>query len=282
MSWEFFPVKYLPLLLLLFQPALLFSQQRPLITERAETVKKNILLFDIGMEFLQDAVFAFSGLEGDLTRIGVVGVRFGAADNVEIQILGTIQNILSIKNRFDAPNTPSLDFSGNSTSDFGDFTMATKVLLVKEKNRWPAISSHFGFQMPNASNKNGLSNDETNFFSSLLLQKQFGRLQFFTELGLAVLGDPVSPGAQDDLFTYGFALMHPLNDQINLVVDAYGRVGAGGIGTEEQSRLRLGTQIKAAGLYWDVALFLGFRDTDPSSGLVVGVSKEFRLPFFGN
>lgn len=275
-------MKYLPLLLLIFQPALLFSQQRPLITERAETVKKNILLFDIGMEFLQDAVFAFSGLEGDLTRIGVVGVRFGAADNVEIQILGTIQNILSIKNRFDAPNTPNLDFSGNSTSDFGDFTMATKVLLKEEGNGWPALGTRFGFQMPNASNQNGLSNDETNFFSSFLLQKQFGRLQFFTELGLVVLGDPVSPGAQDDLFTYGFALMHSLNDQINLVVDAYGRVGAGGIGTEEQTRLRLGTQIKAAGLYWDVALFLGFRHTDPSSGLIVGVSKAFRLPFFGN
>jgi len=273
-------MKYLPLLLLIFQPPLLFSQQRPLITERAETVKKNDLLFDIGLEFLQDAIFTFSGLEGDLTRIGVVGVRFGAADNVEIQVLGTIQDILSIENRFDAPNTPNLNFSGNSTSDFGDFTMATKVLLKKEQNRWPAISTRFGFQMPNASNQNGLGNDETNFFSSFLLQKQFGRLQFFTELGLAVLGDPVSPGAQDDLFTYGLALMHPLNDQINLVVDAYGRVGAGGIGTEEQSLLRLGTQIKAAGLYWDVALFLGFRDTDPSSGLVMGVSKEFRLPMF--
>ena len=275
-------MRYLPLLLLIFQPALLFSQQRPLITERAETVKKNYLLFDIGMEFLQDAVFTFSGLEGDLTRIGVVGVRFGAADNVEIQVLGSIQDILSIENRFDAPNTPNLNFSGNSTSDFGDFTMATKVLLKEEQNRWPAISTRLGFQMPNASNQKGLGNDETNFFSSFLLQKRFGQLQFFTELGLAVLGDPVTAGAQDDLFTYGFALMHPLHEQINLVVDAYGRVGAGGIGTEEQSLLRLGTQVKAAGLYWDVALFLGFRDTDPSSGLVVGVSKEFRLPFFGN
>ena len=275
-------MKYLPLLLLLSQPTLLFSQQRPLITERAETVKKNHLLFDIGLEFLQDAIFTFSGLEGDLTRIGVVGVRFGAADNVEIQVLGTIQDILSIQNRFPAPNTPNLNFSGNSTSDFGDFTMATKVLLMKEQNRWPAMATRFGFQMPNASNQNGLGNDVTNFFSSFLLQKQFGRLQLFTELGLAVLGDPVSPGAQDDLFTYGLALMHPLNDQINLVVDAYGRVGAGGIGTEEQSLLRLGTQVKAAGLYWDVALFLGFRDTDPSSGLVVGVSKKFRLPLFGN
>ena len=275
-------MKYLPLLLLIFQPALLLSQQRPLITERAETVKKNYLLFDIGLEFLQDAVFTFSGLEGDLTRIGVVGVRFGAADNVEIQVLGTIQDILSIESRFDAPNTPNLNFSGNSTSDFGDFTMATKVLLKKEQNRWPAISTRFGFQMPNASNQNGLGNDETNFFSSLLLQKRFGNFQLFTELGVAILGDPVSPGAQDDLFTYGLALIHPLNDQINVVVDAYGRVGAGGIGTEEQSLLRLGTQVKAAGLYWDVALVLGFRDTDPSSGLVVGVSKEFRLSMFGN
>jgi hypothetical protein len=273
-------MKYLPLLLLLSQPALLFSQQRPLITERAETLKKNALLFDIGMEFLQDVVFTFSGLEGDLTRIGVVGVRFGAADNVEVQVLGTIQDILSIENRFPAPNTPNLDFSGNSTSDFGDFTMATKVLLKKEQNRWPAMAMRFGFQMPNTSNAKGLGNDETNFFSSFLLKKQFGQLQFFTELGLAVLGDPVSPGAQDDLFTYGFALMHPLHDQINLVVDAYGRVGAGGIGTEEQSLLRFGTQVKAAGLYWDVALFLGFRDTDPSSGLVIGVSKEFSLPPF--
>ena len=271
-------MKYLPLLLLLSQPALLFSQQRPLVTERAETVKKNYLLFDIGLEFLQDAVFTLSGLEGDLTRIGVVGVRFGAADNVEIQVLGTIQDILSIENRFDAPNTPNLNFSGNSTSDFGDFTMATKVLLKKEQNRWPAISTRFGFQMPNASNQSGLGNDETNFFSSFLLQKQFGQLQFFTELGLAVLGDPESPGAQDDLFTYGFALMHPLDDQINLVVDAYGRVGAGGTGTEGQSLLRLGTQVKTAGLYWDVAFFLGFRDTDPSSGLVMGVSKGFRFP----
>lgn len=275
-------LKYLPLLLLLSQPAQLFSQQRPLITERAETVKKHYLLFDIGLEFLQDAVFAFSGLEGDLTRIGIVGVRFGAADNVEVQILGTTQDILTIENRFPAPNTPNLNFSGNSTSDFGDFTMATKVLLKKEQNRWPAMAMRFGFQLPNTSNENGLGNDETNIFNSFLLQKQFGQLQFFTELGLAILGDPVSPGAQDDLFTYGLALIHPLNDQINLVIDAYGRVGAGGIGTEEQSLLRLGTQVKAAGLYWDVALFLGFRDTDPSSGLVVGVSKEFRLPLFGN
>ncbi len=271
-------MRYLPLLLLLYQPALVFSQQRPLVTERAETVTRGHILFDIGLEFLQDAVFAFSGLEGDLTRIGVLGARIGVAENVELQVLGTIQDTLNIENRFTAPNTPQLNFSGNSTSDVGDFTMATKVRLTEEGERWPALSSRFGFSMPNVSNENGLGNDEINVFSSLLLQKQFGKLQVFTNFGLAILGDPVTSGSQDDLFTYGLAAVHPLGDGINLVVDAYGRVGAGGIGTEEQSLLRLGTQIDAAGLVWDVALSLGFRHTDPSSGLVVGVSKEFNFP----
>ncbi len=271
-------MRYLPLLIFLFQPALVFSQQRPLVTERAETVTRGHILFDIGLEFLQDAVFAFSGLEGDLTRIGVLGARIGVADNVELQVLGTIQDILNIENRFMAPNTPQLNFSGNSTRDVGDFTMATKVRLTEEGERWPAMASRFGFSMPNASNENGLSNDEINVFSSLLFQKQFGKLQVFTNLGFAILGDPVTSGSQDDLFTYGVAALHPLADGINLVVDAYGRLGAGGIGTEEQSLLRLGTQINAAGLVWDVALSLGFRHTDPSSGLVVGVSKEFNFP----
>ena len=271
-------MKYLPLLLFLFQPALVFSQQRPLVTERAETVTRGHILFDIGLEFFQDAVFAFSGLEGDLTRSGVLGVRIGVADNVELQVLGSIQDILNIENRFSAPNTPLLNFSGNSTNDWGDFSMATKVRLIEEGERWPAIASRFGFEMPNTSNENGLGNDEINVFSSFLFQKQFGKLQVFTNLGLAILGDPVTPGAQDDLYTYGLAGMYPLGDGINLVVDAYGRVGAGGIGTEKQTRLRLGTQINAAGLVWDVALAVGFRDTDPSRGLLLGVSKDFNFP----
>ncbi|MDA2926905.1 hypothetical protein MYX78_06675 [Acidobacteria bacterium AH-259-G07] len=274
-------MKYLPFLVLLLQPVAVFSQQRPLVTEHAQTVKRGYLLLDIGVEFLQDAVFPFSGLEGDLTRTGVFGVRMGAGEDVEIQVLGTIQNVLNVENRFMGPNTPRLDFSGNSTSDVGDFSLATKVRLKEENGGWPALGFRFGVELPNASNEDGLGNDETNVFGSLLLQKQFGKLKFLTNLGVAILGDPVVAGSQDDLFTYGVALIYPVHPQVNLLADAYGRAGAGGVGTEEQSLLRLGSQIKAAGLYWDVALFLGFRDDDPSSGLILGVSKELRFPLFG-
>jgi hypothetical protein len=270
-------MKYLLSLVLLFQPALIFAQQRPLVTERAETLEQGHFLLGIGAEFLQDAVFPFSGLEGDLTRAGVLGVRIGVADNVEMQVLGTVQNVLNIEDRYPAPNTPRLGFSGNSSSDVGDFTLATKIRLKKEEPGWPTVAFRFGLELPNASNENGLGNDETNVFGSILVQKRFGKLQLLTDLGLVILGNPVVPGSQDDLFTYGMALIFSVHPQIDLLVDAAGRAGPGDIGTEEQSTLRLGSQIQAVGLRWDVAVFIGLRDTDPSSGVVLGISKEFQL-----
>lgn len=259
-------------------PLTALAQQRPLVTERAEIVEKGHVLIDVGMEFLQEASFPFSGLKGELTRAGVAGFRFGASDNVEIQILGTIQNILNVEERHPAPNTPNLTFSGSSTSDVGDFSFATKLRMRKEGGVWPAMAFRVGAELPNASNESGLGNDETNVFGSLLLQKQFGKLTLLSNLGLVILGDPTTPGSQDDLFAYGLAFLYPLHPRLQVILDAYGRAGPGGIGTEEQTRLRVGSQIQAAGLYWDAALFVGFRQTDPSSGFILGVSKE--LPFF--
>ena len=270
-------MKYLLPFLLLFQPAWILAQQRPLVTERAETLEQGHVLLDIGVEFLQDAVFPFSGLEGDLTRAGVLGVRIGAADNVEVQFLGTVQNILNIEDRYPAPNTPRLQFSGSSTSDVGDFSLATKVRLKEEEPGWPTLSFRFGLELPNASNENGLGNDETNVFGGFLVQKRLGKLKFLTDLGVAILGNPVVSGSQDDLFTYGAALIYSVHPQVDLLVDAAGRAGPGDIGTEEQSTLRLGSQIEALGLRWDVAAFIGLRDTDPSSGVVMGISKEFEV-----
>ena len=261
----------------LLQISLLHSQHRPLITERAETVPRGYALFDLGIEYLQNAVFPFSGLKGDLTRAGVLGFRVGAADNVEIQVLGTVQHVLSIQERFDAPNTPRLEIPGDSTHDVGDFSLATKVRFLKEDGKRPALAFRFGMQLPNASNENGLGNDETNIFGSFLLEKEFGKVRFLTNLGIVILGDPVEAGSQDDLFTYGVAALYQVHPRVSLVGDIYGRTGPGGIGTEDQSRLRLGAQVEAARLHWDVGLFLGFLDSDPDSGVIFGISKQFQL-----
>ena len=263
--------------LLLFSHGSIYAQQRPMVTEPVETVEPGHLRFELGFEFLQDAAFPFSGLEGDLSRLGVLGFRLGVGKNVELQLLGTVHNVLNINRQFPAPNTPNLGFNDDSTSDIGDFTLAAKVRFKQESDGSPALGFRFGFEMPNASNENGLGNDELNAFGSLLIEKRVGRARAIANLGIAILGDPTDSNAQDDLFTYGAALIYEATDKINLLVDLNGRAGDAGIGTEEQTQLRLGAQFKAGGLYWDVGAFFGFQDTDPDTGVIIGVSKDFKL-----
>ena len=255
------------------------AQRRPLVTETAETVPEGHALFEVGVEFLQDSVFRLSGLKGDLTRVGVAGLRIGAGKRIEVQMLGSFQDLLNIEERFPGPHSSILNFAGNSTSAWGDLTMGTKLRILDERSGTPALATRFAVQLPNTSNESGLGNDETNFFSSLIFEKSLGKLRLISNLGLALLGDPVDAAAQDDLFSYGFGLIYSVNPQISVIGDTYGRLGPGGIGTEEQSRLRLGAQIQGGGLYWDIGALVGFRETDPSYGLIIGISKQFRMPF---
>ena len=264
-------------LLPLSQLSVIKAQQRPLLTEPVETVNRGAVRLELGFEFLQEAAFPLSGLEGDLTRVGVLGVRLGVGDRVELQILGSLQDFLNVDRRFAAPQADQLDFSGNSTSDVGDFTLATKIRLNQERSDLPAFGVRFGMELPNASNQSGLGVDETNVFGSLLVEKNAGPLRVLGNVGLVILGDPLEMAAQDDLFIYGTAFTLAVHPKLNLLAEINGRVGPGDVGTLDQSRLRAGAQIKAGGLYWDVAGFWGLEDTDPSSGVIVGVSKTFQI-----
>jgi len=257
--------------------ACLFGQQRPLITESTDTVAERRLRLELGGEWLHDAVFPLSGLQGNLTRIGVFGLRFGLGSAAEIELEGVAQDRLSIEKRAVAPNSPLLDFSGNSTNDFADLVLGTKLRFVQEQKTRPSIGFRFAVELPNASNEKGLGNDETNAYAAFLVTKTIGKAQVNGNVGLAILGDPLDAGAQDDLFTYGLSGIYQACGRVNLVADLYGRTGPGGIGTEEQSRLRAGVQIKAAGFYWDAGIFAGFRSTDPDWGIVFGLSREFKI-----
>lgn len=257
-----------------FHGAALFAQTGPLITEPVNTVTDGQLQIQLGFEFLQDNTYRLSGLEGDLSRLGVVGARLGVGERAEVQIFGTVQEFLNVEERFNAPNSEVVDFAGNSTSDFGDLVLATK-LRLREDDGIPGIGFRFGTKLPNASNESGLGTDETDFFASVLLDRTFKKLQLISNLGIAILGDPVSPASQDDLLTYGLALVVPLESRIELVADFYGRAGAGGIGTEEQTRLRVGGRVEGAGARWDLGFLVGFRGTDPCTGIIFGVSRDF-------
>lgn len=256
------------------------GQVRPLEIEPVETVRKGYIRAEVGVEFLQGTVFRLSGLEGDLTRLGVAKLRMGLGEIVEVQMAGVAHNFLSIDRRFPAPNSDNLSFDGNSTRDFGDLVVATKVRLLPERHGWPALGARFATQLPNASNKKGIGTDEMSFLNSLLVEKSLGDARLVGNFGLLILGDPVEGGAQDDLFAYGLGLFVPVHPQIHLAGELFGRAGPGGIGTEESAVVRVGVQIEGAGMRWDAGALIGLRSTDPNSGFSFGVSKEFRNPFF--
>jgi hypothetical protein len=252
-----------------------FGQQRPLLTDDAEILPTGRVRIELGVEFLQGQKYSLSGLEGDLTRLGVAGIQVGVGEYAEFQISGVVQDILSVTRRSEPVVSPI--FTGNTTRDFGNLVLGAKFKLFKEQERRPAMSFKFAVELPNANQENGLGTDETQFYSSLLFKKHFGRVQVLADLGLAILGSPVEAGKQTDPFTYGIGAVIPLHRRINLVAEVHGRQGPSGrVGNENRSQLRAGFQVRTGSIRWDVAGVGGLKQFDPESGVVVGVTYEFQ------
>ena len=99
------------------------AQQRPLLTEDVDIIPPGSLRIEAGIDFMQGANYSVSGLRGDLTRVGVIGINFGMGPNVEFQIEGVAQNYLSINSRGPSAIPLQLLPGANSTNDTGDFTL---------------------------------------------------------------------------------------------------------------------------------------------------------------
>src|SRR5438034_725830 len=92
------------------------AQQRPLITEDVDIIPPGTLRVQGGVDFLQGSRFPTSGLTGDLTRVGVIGVSIGLSPNVEFQIEGVAQDFLSINSRGPSAVPLSIAPGANSTN----------------------------------------------------------------------------------------------------------------------------------------------------------------------
>lgn len=270
------------LLLVLFclaaQPAR--AQQKPLLTEDVDIIEPGSVRAQFGVELFQQQRFKLSGLEGDLSRIGVVSLNFGLSPNVEFQVEGVLQQYLSI-DRFGPTQIPLQIAPGSlSTSDVGDFTLATKIKLRNETARIPAVGFRFGVQLPNTNQAKGIGSNQTNFFATVLLGKKFldNRLNIFGNIGLGILNSPLERFSQNDVTLYGIAGIFKVNDRLNLVGEVNGRYSSrkAPIGTEDISQARFGVQVFAAGLRFDLAGVKGLTDNSPDTGVVFGFTKDFK------
>lgn len=266
----------------LFLCASVRAQDRPLRTVGTDTVAPGSVRAEVGFDFLQDVTFPLSGLNGDETSVGVVNVRMGVSKIAEIQIEGAIQNFLDVKAQ-GTSFVPDLKLTGtNSTHDTGDFSLSTKVRFLKAEGKRPGLALKFGFIMPNSNQARGIGTNTTNVFALLAIEEQIRRLRLMGNLGIQILQAPNALFTQNDVLMYGGAFSYPLHRRVTLLGEVNGlyssrHINDALIGTQSAGQARLGLQIFAGGLLWDVAGIKGLNKNDPGSGFTFGVTKEFRL-----
>lgn len=250
------------------------GQERPLRPITAEVLPVGTVDGTFEVEFLQRQRYPLSGLEGDLTRLGMMGFRVGVGEYAEFGLSWVAQDFLAVTRR-NPPVIPP-DFSGTGTSDVGNAILETKLKLVSEKGRRPAFSFRFAVELPNASNESGLGEDVTQFFSTILVSKRLGETELTGNAGLAILQSAVKPNSQSDMLTYALKISRPIRPKIDVVGEVYGRQGPERIGNESLAQVQLGLRLQAAGLDWNVAGIAGLRRFNPRYGVVIGVTYRFQ------
>lgn len=257
------------------------AQDFPLQTADAEIIAPGTIRAQAGFDFLQDTTFPLSGLSGDVTNVGDINLRMGVGRIVELQVQGMMQEFLSIKSQgasFVALNLPN----ANSTYDIGDFSIWTKIRLVGEGNRRPSVAMRLGFLMPNSNQSRGIGTNTTNVYGEVILEKHFGRLAVFSDLGIGILTSPNALYSQNDEILYGLAFRYPLTRRFTLLGEVAGREDLRKInvaleGTQSQGQARFGVQLNASGFVWDFAGIAGLTKDDPHFGITFGVSKDIHL-----
>lgn len=255
------------------------AQQRPLITEDVEVVKPGSVRLEFGFDFTQRKQYPVSGLQGDLSRLGVASMTFGLAPNVEVEVGGVIHNSLAISRRSTSAIPLNLK-NINSTSDVGDFFLATKIKVRNETNRMPALGLRFGAQLPNSNQARGLGLNQTNFFMTALASKTVGKFRISGNLGLGILTAPTELFSQNDVMLYGLSVTYPLNERVSLLGEVNGRWSTRSktpLGTESDGEARFGARFKASGLLWDVSALTGLHKNSIRSGVSFGLTYESSL-----
>jgi hypothetical protein len=262
------------------------AQQRPLVTEDPEPIGAGHVLIEGGFDFADDQEYPVSGLKGNLVKIPTLGISVGISSIAEFQIDGGFYQHLSISSRdLTAPLASLVTSTGPSTSDVDDIVIGTKIRVLAEQNRRPAMAVRFVTKLPNASNESGLGLDTMDFFASLLGAKTVQSVRIVGNVGVGILSDPTDGNRQNDVLTYGASAARAVTDAAELVAEVNGRVNtrsAGPLpGTETRGILKFGARYTHGPARFDAGVFFGLTSVDPTVGLTVGftyVFNAFKVP----
>jgi hypothetical protein len=182
---------------------------RPLVTDTARVAPAGSGLLGLGAEVVR--------LPGDdwLTSAPVLSGRFGLAPVVE----------LSATYRWLWRDGGGQGFETGT----GDLFLFTKIQLLDGRgtdgteSAWPPAALRLGVKLPNASARDRLGTNNTDFSMLGLVTPTFGPLELRLAGGLQILESPFDPLAQHDATTLAAAALLPVGHGLTPFVEYYGQ-----------------------------------------------------------
>ena len=181
---------------------------------------------------------------------------------------------LAIEKREPAPFGFKLRIDGDTTSDVEDLVIATKLKIVSEHVRRPAIGLRLATKLPNASNETGLGLDTLDFTATVLVGKTLGSTRVVGNGGLAILGDPLRGDRQFDVMVYGLSVAHAIHEGLEVVGEVHGQFQWAwdfpAPGAESKATFRGGVRYTHGAGRFDAGLLVGTTSRDPGIGFTAG------------
>jgi hypothetical protein len=263
---------------LMMAPVGVFAQQRPLVTEDAETIGTNRVLLEGGVEFDSGQTNSANGVKGDIAHIATFGMSIGVSPSTEVQIDGGLLQRLTVTERLASSplfaTTPLV--VGDKTSGLEDFVLATKIRFVSETESRPALGLRFGTKLPFADPDKGIGLGTTDFFVTGLVAKTVQSVRTVGNVGFIVLGNPEDGQDPATALSYGVSVARAVTNAFEVVGELNGRLTPFGkivpAGLERRAALRFAGRYTYAMLRLDGGLLVGLTDRDPDFGISAGAT----------
>ena len=259
-------------------PNAAYAQQRPLVTEDAETIGTNRILLEGGFELDDDQSNDAYGVKGDIAHIGTFGVSLGVGPSAEVQIDGGLIQRLAISDRtLGAPLFATLPLApSEESSGFADLVVATKIRFASETETRPAFGVRFGAKLPIADVDKGIGLGTTDVFVSALIAKTVQSVRTVGNVGLFVLGSPETAQETATALGFGISVARAMTNEFEVVGELNGRLAPFEkivpAGLESRGVFRLAGRYTYSMLRLDVGVVVGVTSRDPSFGISGGAT----------
>jgi hypothetical protein len=241
-------------------------------------VQSGDLLVGYGAEYSSGYENPLSGLEGNLLSPAVVSIAYGFADRAVVEVWGSYQ-VLYIRSA--GPPLVDLDPGADSgtTSDFGDFHVATRFALAGTRRGFSA-GLDLDVKLPSSDEQKGIGTNSTDIRLGLLAGFGASQWRLDADLGVVILEAPAEDFEQNDQFAYAAELLYrPEAWRLRLALGVSGRANTRTRvpeGTEDRGEVALGADYRAGGFLIDAAVSVGYGAATEWS-VRAGVSHIFQL-----